>query len=474
MRNLIPRSLRSWWAAITLAGLAAVLGAAPTAANAVDIEFWTVLTTASQTQVIQKHTNQCAEGMKGVNVKFSAVTLDGQYTRLLTAIQGGTLPNVMNATEGVVAFLNARGALSPATGIVKGLGRDDFRPSSLAAISKSGEVWAVPDWALHQEVWYRKDLFAKAGLQPPKSWSELLAAAKKLTVDTDGDGTIDQYGFAVPMARVQVAPQTFFQIFYSAGGTLIDPKTGQYVFGEQKKTAVEAMQFMMDLYKAASPPASVEWSFNDFRTSYVKGQVAMTNEWGAVVGIAQEQNPGMLENMSVFRFPGPRADKKPAASLGGGYYYLVTKASAEKVAASEALVKCMFTPERVAERANSRPIFAIPATKSAFNHPVYTSNPMVKRFRPELETIFHDVMDTWYRYGSEAGLNLVTGQIEATAFVGTAIQNAALGKITAAEAVDSMDAEFRKLFIGLRYLDPLATLAPQPPKSPAAKPTPPR
>ncbi len=450
MQCSIRGNLRNRLAAIALAGSAAVIVAAPTAADAVELEFWTVLTTASQTQIIQKQANQCVDGMKGVTVKFSSVTLDGQYTRLLTAIQRGELPNVMNATEGVVAFLNARGVLAPATGIVKSLGRDDFRPSSLAAVSKGNEVWAVPDWALHQEVWYRKDLFAKAGLQQPKSWSELLAAAKKLTVATKGDGVIDQYGFAVPMARVQVAAQTFFQIFYSAGGTLLDPKTGRYVFGEQKQTAIEALQFMLDLYKAASPPASVEWSYNEFRTGFVKGQVAMTNEWGAVVGIAQEQNPGMLENISVFPFPGPKPGVKPVASLGGGYYYLVTKASAEKAAASEALVKCMFAPERVAERANSRPIFAIPATKSAFNHPVYTSNAMVKRFRPELEVIFNQVMDNWYRYGSEAGLNLVTGQIEATGFVGSAIQNAALGKMTAAEAVNVMDAEFRKLSAGAK------------------------
>lgn len=447
MKSSFMGILRSRLAAAALAGSAAAV-AAPTGAKAVEIDFWTVLTTASQTQVIQKHVNQCVEGMKGVTVKFSSVTLDGQYTRLLTAIQRGEVPNVMNATEGVVAFLNGRGVLSPATGVINALGRDDFRPSSLAAVSKGNDIWAVPDWALHQEVWYRKDLFAKAGLQPPKSWAELLAASKKLTVDTDGNGSIDQYGFAVPMARVQVAPQTFFQIFYSAGGTLLDPKTGKYAFADHKKTAVESLQFMIDLYKAASPPASVEWSYNEFRTGYVKGQVAMTNEWGAVVGIAQEQNPGMLDNMSVFPFPGPSADKKPAASLGGGYYYLVTKASTEKTAASEALVKCMFTPERVAERTNSRPIFAIPATRSAFNHPVYTSNEMVKRFRPELETIFNQVMDTWYRYGSEAGLNLVTGQIEATAFVGAAIQNAALGKMTATEAIDSMDEQFRKLSAG--------------------------
>jgi ABC-type glycerol-3-phosphate transport system substrate-binding protein len=55
------------------------------------------------------------------------------------------------------------------------------------------------------------------------------------------------------MGRALVAPQTYFQIFYSAGGTIFDPKTGVYVFGDQKELATRALQFMIDLYKAGSP-----------------------------------------------------------------------------------------------------------------------------------------------------------------------------------------------------------------------------
>jgi ABC-type glycerol-3-phosphate transport system substrate-binding protein len=444
LKNLDLRSIRRFFFTCAAVGTAAVTAASAFGKN-VELTFWTQLTSSAQTKIIQKHVSECAGTLQDLSVKFEAVTLENMYSRLLTALQRGDAPNIMNATEGAVAFLNAKAALIPVTGIVDSLGRQDFRASNLRAVSKNGEIWAVPDWALHQEVWFRKDLFAKAGLQPPKSWNELLSAAKKLTVDSDGDGNIDQYGFAVPMARVQVAPQTFFQIFYSAGGAIFDPKTGKYVFAENKQKAIEALQFMIELYRAASPRASIEWSFNEFRTGFVKGQVQMTNEWGAVVGIAKEQNPAMLENMSVFPFPGPNAETKPTASLGGGYYYLIAKSSEEKVAASKALVTCMFTPSRVAERANSRPIFAIPATKSAFDDPVYTSNDMVKRFRPELELIFNDVMGNWYRYGSEAGLNLLTGQIEASTFVGDAIQNVALGKSSAADAVDIMDRRFREL-----------------------------
>lgn len=424
--------------AIALSPLAA-------SADSIQLKLWSQLTTATQTDVIRKHVNECLEGMPGVTVEFESVTLDTLYSRLLTSLQRGDVPDVMNTTEGVVAFLAAREALQPVTGIVDKLGRGDFRQSNLQAVSKDGQTWAIPDWALHQEVWYRKDLFAEAGISPPKSWAELLAAAEKLNADTNGDGNIDRYGFAVPMARVQVAPQTFFQIFYSAGGSVFDPASGEYVFDKHRDKAVAALDFMIDLYKKASPPSSIEWSYNEFRTALVKDQVAMTNEWGAVVLIAKEQNPEMLKNFGVFPFPGPDAGTKPAAALAGGYYYLMTKTTPEKEAASAALLECMFTPDRLAERTNSRPIFAIPATQSAFDSETYTSNEYVMMYQDELNTIFNDVMGNWYRYGGEAGLNLLTGQIEATSFMGDAIQNAALGRSTTAEAVDEMDTQFRSL-----------------------------
>ena len=68
---------------------------------------------------------------------------------------------------------------------------------------------------------------------------------------------------------------------------------------------------------------------------------------------------------------------------------------------------------------------------------------MVKRFKPQLETIFRDVMPTWYRYGMEAGLNPIAGQIEATTFIGDAVQNAALGKIKVDAAVNQIDEQLR-------------------------------
>ena len=417
---------------------AGLLGSAPAArAEELELSVWSNLTTAAQADVIQRQVNACLKEMPGVSAKFETVPFGSMYTRLITSMKKGDVPNVMNTLEGAVAYLQAKGAVVPVDDVIDQLGRGDFLASYLAAVSKSGKVWGLPDWALHQEVWYRKDLFQAAGLAVPKSWDELLAAANKLNKKPD------QYGFAVPMDRALVAPQTYFQIFYSAGGTIFDPKTGEYAFGDKRAEAVAAMKFMLALYKEASPPASVEWSWSGYREAFVKGQVAMTNEWGAVVGIAQEQNPKMLDQMGVFAFPGPSADKPAPAALNGGYYYLVGKSTDAKVAASKKLLLCMYKPERVAERAISRPIFAVPATHSAFESAAYQSNDIVKRFKPEIDYIFNNVMSHWYRYGMEAGLNPLAGQIEATTFIGDAMQNAALGKITAEQAVDQIDQQLR-------------------------------
>jgi ABC-type glycerol-3-phosphate transport system substrate-binding protein len=418
-------------------------GEQPEPTGPVELTLWTNLTVESQATLIQKQVDECLADMPNVTVNFDTVPFGSMYPRLITALQEDNVPNIINSTEGVVAFLQAKDGIVPVDDVIDSLGRDDFVGSYLWAASKDGKVWAVPDWALHQEVWYRKDLFEDQGLDIPQSWDELLSAAKALTQDTDGDGEIDIYGMAVPMGRVQVAAQTYFQILYSAGAYIFDPETGEYVFDDDRDTAIQAMQFMIDLYKAASPPASIEWSWGDFRTAYVEGKVAMTNEWGAVVLQALDQNPEMLDNMDVFPFPAPKANEEAAAALAGGYFYLIGKAPQAEVDASKRLVECMYDVDRVAERANSRPIFAIPATHSAFESETYQSNEMVQRFKPQLDVIFTKVMDKWYRYGMEAGLNPITGQIEATTFIGDAIQNAALDNITAEQAVQQIDEQLQ-------------------------------
>src|SRR5262249_40487320 len=213
---------------------------------------------------------------------------------------------------------------------------------------------------------------------------------------------------------------------------------------KQKDKAVRALKFLVDLYKAASPPASIDWSWGEYRTAFVKEKVAMTFEWGAVVGQTMTDNPGLLDKISVFPFPGPDASEyPPKGNFGGAYFFTVSKGDPARVEASKKVLRFLWTPDRLAKRANTRPVFAIPPVKAAFESPTYQANPVVKRFNRELRLLFQDVMPYEQRHGLEAGLNPLAGQIESSYIFGDAVQNVILRNWTPEKAVDWIDGQLQ-------------------------------
>ncbi|WP_431727317.1 ABC transporter substrate-binding protein [Verrucosispora sp. TAA-831] len=406
----------------------------------ITLTFWTNLTVNTQAAAVQRQAEKCATDQDDVTVSFEAVPFDSMYPKMVTGFKAGNGPDIMNTIEGGVAAAQAGDFIVPVDDVVDRHGRDDFIPSYLRAVSKDDKTWAVPDWALHQEVWYRKDLFQAKGIAIPRSWPELLAAAKQLD-----DPAAGVRGFAVPMGSALVAPQTYYQFLYANGVHTFDPQTGEYALDRDRAKAIEATRFMLDLYAAASPPESRTWSWNDFRTSFAQGKLAMVLDFGAVVGLAAEQNPQMLDKMSVFPLPGPNQATAPRGSIGGGYFYMVGKSNDRREQAAKTLVQCMMQPDLAAERVNTRPVFALPATNSAAASTTYTGNETVLRFQTEIQTIREQILPEWYRYGMEAGLNQLAGQIEATTFVGDQLQSAAAGTITPEQAFDAINAEMKRL-----------------------------
>lgn len=425
--------------------------AAPAQPNVKDIKanltLWTMHTTENMIKTLNKQVEEFMSLYPNIKITIETLTYDVVYQRMMAGINSDTVPNIFNGIEGHIAFMESRNALANVSDLIDEMGGEDaFITKYLDWVKKDGNIYGVPDWALHQGVWYRKDLFEKYNIDIPKTWEELYAAAEKLTMDTDGDGTIDIYGMAIPLARNMVAQQTYSQFLYSAGINIFDPETGKYEFGSKKAEAVRALDAMMKIYEKASPPGSVTWSWTEFRTALAKGDVAMASEWGAVVAIAQEQNPEMLDNLSVFPFPGETASVfGKTGSFGGAYYLAIGNSIDEKVAASKEFIRFMFDKDRLAERANSRPIYAVPTMKAAFNSDTYQNHAMVKKYQAELSTIFESIIPYEERSGFEAGLTISAGQIESSNIMGDALQNVVLNGWTSQQAVDYIDEKLREI-----------------------------
>lgn len=436
MKSTPRRLLGAVAAAACVVSMAACAPSESGSGDPITLRFWTNLNVAAQASVIQAQATACTVNMDNVSLEFEAVAFGDMYTKLATSFNAGQGPDIMNTNESAVAFAQDADYLVPVDDVIDEHGRDDFLPTYLAAVQKDGETWGVPDWALHQEVWYRTDIFEAKGVQVPTTWAELLEVAK--AVD-EGPGGVR--GFAVPMSSVQVAPQTLYQFLYANNVFTFDRETGEYAFDKDLNAVKEAVQYMLDLYHAASPAESRTWAWNDFRNGFAEGKLAMTQDFGAVVGLIQSNNPDLLDKVSSFPLPTPDGSPAPGM-LGGGYYYMIGKTGEAREEAAKKLVACMLDAELAAGRANTRPVFAIPALISAAETNTYKSNPTVQAFAEEIEVIRQQ---SSYRYGMEGGLNGLSGQIEATTFIGDALQAAAVGDITVDEAVERINSELKRL-----------------------------
>ncbi len=389
---------------------------------------WTNLTADAQYEVLNKQFTELAAEM-GVEVSVEKVAFNEMYEKLATAASSGDVPDIMHTNFGGTAYLYAAESIMPLDSIIDTIGRDDFSDAYISVLTGAdGSVYGLPDWAMHTSVWYRKDIFEEKGLAIPTNWDEFMAVATELN-------TGDISGFPVPLDGVQVAAQTLYEMMCSAGVFFLDPATGEYCFDSQKEEAIKVIDYLVELYKNASPAGALTWSWGDYRNALaVTGTAAMTLDMGAVIGNAQGNNPDMVDKLGCFDFPG--VDGNKVASFGSGYCFV---ASTQEDATRNALVTdfltALYTPERAAERALSRPMFAFPSYKPAFD--IYKASEKVADFQTEVAYILDQYENgTWYWYGMENGLNAMSAYIESTTIFGEALQGACDGTYTSEEAFD--------------------------------------
>src|SRR5262249_37282295 len=188
------------WSFVLPALVAVLIGTwVPVAAAATEITLWTMRTVEAQMANLREDVAEFEKQNPGIKVTVDAVPFNVVYPKLAAAIQAGTPPNIFNNIESMVAFMHTKGVLEPIDDVIDGVGRAQFTKKYLDWVSAGGQTWGIPDWALHQAVYYRKDLFAQKKLAVPKSWQELLEVAKALNSPKDG-----MHGMGVALGREYV------------------------------------------------------------------------------------------------------------------------------------------------------------------------------------------------------------------------------------------------------------------------------
>jgi multiple sugar transport system substrate-binding protein len=146
-------------------------------------------------------------------------------------------------------------------------------------------------------MYYRTDMFAELGLQPPKTREEFLAAAKKLTRDLNGDGETDVYGFGIRGAR---GGHDWWGTFVLSSGARFFDAQGNS--GLTTPEAIAANQWFIDLYlkHKVSPPTTPTDGFQEVIANMKSGKTAMTIHH---IGSAKELDEALGDKISAAPVP---------------------------------------------------------------------------------------------------------------------------------------------------------------------------
>ncbi|HEX7878093.1 MAG TPA: sugar ABC transporter substrate-binding protein [Candidatus Eisenbacteria bacterium] len=143
--------------------------------------------------------------------------------RLTTDFVAGTPADVFLLNYRRMAPFAAKGRIEPLDSRLKKsalIHEDDFYREAMEPFRWDGKQMAIPQNISSLVVYYNRSLFAAAGIPYPKpdwTWDEFIATAKALTKDTDGDGTIDQYGLGTEAVVFRVFP-----FIWQNGGDFFD------------------------------------------------------------------------------------------------------------------------------------------------------------------------------------------------------------------------------------------------------------
>lgn len=214
---------------------------------------------------------------------------------------------------------------------------DSFYPALMENGRTAGKTWGIPFQRSTIVMYYNKDAFRAAGLDPespPATWEELVDAGKKLT---KADGS--QWGMMIPSTGY---PYWMFGALAMQNDQVLMNGAGDTTYFDAPAT-VEALQFWKDLGSVhkVMPEGTIEWG--TLRQNFLEGKTAIM--WHSTGNLTAVKNNAKFD-FGVAMLP---ANKRRGTPTGGGNFYIFKKTSDEERAAALRLIRYMTSPEVSAE-----------------------------------------------------------------------------------------------------------------------------
>ncbi len=232
-----------------------------------------------------------------------------QYTGeiLTTGIATGEAPDVFFISPGDWRRYAEGGLALPLEDYMPDYLLEDLLPASVAAVTLNDHIYSVPFEMEPVVLWYNKDMLAEAGLEVPKTWDELLAAAEQLT-------TPDRYGILLPMNPDYFENFIFYPFLWMAGADVVNEDFTAAAANTPE--AARALDLWGTLVREGwAAPNSTGNDPTDERFPTEQAAMFVSGYW--VWGWLQATYPDFVEKVGVAPIPAPDEGDELATVYGG-------------------------------------------------------------------------------------------------------------------------------------------------------------
>ena len=214
---------------------------------------------------------------------------------------------------------------------------NSFYPALMGNGRTQGKTWGIPFQRSTIVMYYNKDAFRDAGLdpeKPPATWQELTEMGKKLT-KAGGE----RWGVMIPSTGY---PYWMFGALTMQNGEVLMNGAGNETYYD-KPGVVAALQYWRDLgaKHGVMPQGTIEWG--TLRQNFLEGKTAIM--WHSTGNLTVVKKNAKFD-FGVAMLP---ASVRRGTPTGGGNFYIFKDTTAEEKKAALKLIRFMTSPESSAE-----------------------------------------------------------------------------------------------------------------------------
>jgi multiple sugar transport system substrate-binding protein len=286
------------------------------------VDFWAL---GSEGEVAKRLVPRFEERTPGVTVRVQQIPWSAAREKLITALVGGTMPDVFQLGSTWVSEFLALDAVEPLDGLRSSAAprEDDFFPGILEANVIDGMRYGLPWYVDTRVLFYRSDLLARTGRREPRTWDEWVDCMQQVRREAPGEA----FAILLPLTEWETPVILAMQ----SGATLLrdDDQRGNF----RSPGFRRAFAFYLSLFERDLAPRGGEAIAANLYQGFAAGTFSflVSGPWN--LSQLRERLPASLaRSWATSAMPAPDGGY-PGVSLAGGASLALWRGSRVKDAA---------------------------------------------------------------------------------------------------------------------------------------------